>query len=86
MLSGHIPQHLGIEPMGKRRFVLRDERRMDMEVGRVWATIDGDSEVTLVVSGDDDAPSLWGAYTLEGLGLAVDPTFQRPVPAYLIMC
>ena len=76
---------LGIPPMGKRTFLLADGRRVDMEVGRAWATINGDSEVTLVVFGEDDAPALLGAYTLEGLGLAVDPTSQRLVPTHLIM-
>ena len=38
-----------------------------------------------MVFGEDDAPSLLGAYTLEGLGLAVDPASQRLVPTNLIM-
>ena len=38
-----------------------------------------------MVFGHDDAPSLLGAYTLEGLGLAVDPTSQRLVPTHLVM-
>ena len=84
-LPGGLLRELGIEPMAKRRFVLADGRRVDMDIGRAWVTIDGDSEVTLVVFGEDDAPSLLGAYTLEGLGLAVDPTSQRLVPTNLIM-
>ena len=71
--------------MGQRRFLLADGRRVDMEYGRAWATINGDSEVTIVVFGEDDAPALLGAYTLEGLALAVDPTSQRLVPTHLIM-
>ncbi len=84
-LPGRLLHELGIEPMAKRRFVLADGRRVDMDIGRAWVTINGDSEVTLVVFVDDDAPSLLGAYTLEGLGLAVDPTLQRLVPTNLIM-
>ncbi len=78
-------RELGVEPKGSRRFLLADERRVDMEYGRAWATINGDSEVTIVVFGEDDAPALLGAYTLEGLALAVDPTSQRLVPTHLIM-
>lgn len=55
-----------------------------MEISQAWTTID-DSVVTVVAYGEDDAPPLLGAYTLEGLGLAVDPTSQRLVPATLIM-
>ena len=56
-----------------------------MEYGQAWATIDGESVVTIVAFGEDNAPSLLGAYTLEGLALAVDPSSQRLVPANLIM-
>lgn len=40
---------------------------------------------TLVVFGEDNAPVLLGAHTLEGLSLAVDPVAQRMVPTELIM-
>ena len=78
-------RQLGIEPMGSRRFLVADGRRVEMEYGRAWATIDGESEVTIVVFGNDNAPPLLGAYTLKGLALAVDPSSQRLVPANLIM-
>ena len=84
-LPGSLLRDLRVEPMGKRRFLLADGRRVDMDYGRAWATIDGNSEVTIVVFGEDDAPALLGAYTLEGLALAVDPTSQRLVPTHLIM-
>ena len=84
-MPARLLHKLGIPPMGTRTFLLADGRRVDMEIGRAWATINGASEVTLVVFGDDDAPALLGAYTLEGLGLAVDPTSQRLVPTHLIM-
>ena len=65
-LPASLLRELGIEPMGKRRFLLADGRRVDMDYGRAWATINGGSEVTIVVFGEDDAPALLGAYTLEG--------------------
>ena len=68
-----------------RRFLLADGQRMEMDYGQAWATIDGDSVITLVVFGEDDGPALLGAYTLEGLSLAVDPIEQRLVPTHLIM-
>ena len=76
---------LGLQPRGKRRFLLADGRRVDMDYGQAWATVDSESVVTIVVFGEDDAPALLGAYTLEGLALAVDPTSQRLVPTHLIM-
>ena len=84
-LPGSLLRELGVEPMDKRRFLLADGRRIWMDIGHAWATIDGESVVTLVVFGEDDAPPLLGAYTLEGLALAVDPVEQRLVPTHLIL-
>ena len=84
-LPARLLRELGVEPMGSRLFLVADGRRVEMEYGRAWATIDGESEVTIVVFGEDNAPPLLGAYTLEGLALAVDPSSQRLVPASLIM-
>ncbi len=84
-LPSSLLTDLGIEPIDKRTFLLADGRRVDMKYGRAWATINGSSEVTIVVFGEEDAPALLGAYTLEGLALAVDPTSQRLVPTHLIM-
>ena len=59
--------------MDRGAFLIADGRRVEMDIGGAWATINGTSEVTLAVFGEDDAPALLGAYTLEGLRLAVDP-------------
>ena len=56
-----------------------------MDYGEARATIDGDSVTTIVVFGEDNAPALLGAYTLDGLALAVDPVEQRLVPTHHIM-
>ena len=85
MLPARVLRDLGVEPMGSRRFLVADGRRVDMMFGQAWATIDGESIVTIVAFGEDNAPPVLGAYTLEGLALAVDPSSQRLVPANLIM-
>ena len=84
-LPASLLHELGVEPMGKRRFLLADGRRIEMDYGEARAMVDGESVTTLVVFGEDDAPALLGAYTLEGLALAVDPVEQRLVPTHLIM-
>ena len=78
-------RELGIEPTGRDRILLADGRRVELDYGQACATIDGDSVITLVVFGEDDAPALLGTYTLTGLALAVDPTEQRLVPTPLIL-
>ena len=84
-LPGRLLRELGVQRVGQRRFLLADGRRIYLDFGEARASIDGESVTTIVVFGEDDAPPLLGAYTLEGLGLAVDPGEQRLVPANLIM-
>ena len=84
-LPSSLLAELGIEATSKCRFLVADGRRVDMDYGQAWATIDGESVVTIVVFGEDDAPPLLGAYTMEGLALAVDPDAQRLVPIHMIL-
>ena len=84
-LPASLLRDIGVEPTGQRRFLLADGRRIFMDYGQAWATIDGESVVTVVIFGEDNAPPLLGAYTLEGLALAVDPVEQRLVPTHLIL-
>ena len=65
--------------------LLADSRRIEMDYGEARATIDGDTVTTIVVFGEDEAPPLLGAYTLEGLALVVDPEAQRLVPTHMIL-
>ena len=85
MLPARTLRDLGVEPIGNRTFLIADGSSVAMEVGEARATIDGESVMTIVAFGEDNAPPVLGAYTLEGLGLAVDPVKQRLVPARLIM-
>lgn len=84
-LPASLLRELGVAPRGKRRLLLADGRQVDMDFGQAWATIGDESVVTVVVFGEDDGPPLIGAYTLEGLALAVDPVKQRLVPTHMIM-
>lgn len=85
VLPSRFLRDLGVEPIGTRRLLLADGSRVDMDYGRAWATIDGEREVTIVFFGRDNGPALLGAYTLEGLALAVDPSEERLVPAAMVM-
>ena len=84
-LPSSLLRELGIEATGKRGFLVADGRRIEMDYGEARATINGDSVTTIVVFGADEAPALLGAYTLEGLALAVDPEAQRLVPTSMIL-
>lgn len=77
---------LGVVPHVRDTFILADGRRRDMDIGRTWVRVDSRSELTLVVFGEPDTQTLLGAYTLEGLRLAVDPVRRQlvPVPGLLV--
>ena len=85
-LPARLLRELGVTPKARRRFLLADGRRVEMDYGEARVTIDGDDVITLIIFGEDDTLVILGAYTLEGLGLAVDPVEQRLVPTTLIMC
>ena len=54
-LPGALLRGLGIEPVGKHRFLLTNRRRIEMDYGEARATVDGESVTTLVVFGEDNA-------------------------------
>ena len=80
IVPGGLLRNLGVEPTRKVSLVLADGRHVTCDVGEARATIDGRSIPTLVVFGEDSADPLLGAYTLEGLLLAVDPVKLALVP------
>ena len=84
-IPARLLRQLGIEPMGQRQFMLANGKRVWMDYGEARVTIEDESVTTIVVFSEDDAPPLLGAYTLEGLALAVDPLHQRLIPTHLIL-
>ncbi len=95
MLPGSMLRQMGLEPEDTVELELADRRTVERQVGHARVTLNphaagnGDvtarSVITLVLFGDDSDPILLGAYTLEGLLLAVDPVQQTLIPAHLIM-
>ena len=85
MLPARQLRELGIVPSYTKTFEFADGRRTELDIGEARATVDGASVTTLVIFAEDEITPLLGAYTLEGLGLAVDPVNQKLVPAKLIL-
>ena len=81
IVPAHLLRDLGVAPIDKIRLVLADGRPVEYDMGEARATVNGRSIPTLVVFGEDNARALLGAYTLEGLRLAVDPANRTLVPA-----
>ena len=81
IVPARLLKELGVTPIDKIRLVLADGRPVEHDLGRATATINGRSIPTLVVFGEDDARAVLGAYTLDGLRLAVDPANRTLIPA-----
>ena len=81
IVPARLLNDLGVHPIDKISLVLADGRSVEYDLGEARATINGQIIPTLVVFGEDRARALLGAYTLEGLRLAVDPAHGKLVPA-----
>ena len=84
-VPAHVLESLGITPFDERPAILADGRRTFCRVGRADFLHDGRQTPALVVFGEDEAPALLGAMTLEGLGLGVDPVGKRLMPVDIPM-
>ena len=76
-----ILRRLGVRPHRKNTFELADGREIERDVGRTWIRIGRQSEITLVMFGDEDTEPLLGAISLQELGLAVDSPNERLIPS-----
>ena len=79
MLPRSVLEGLGVKPGWNRTFGLADGSTRDYDMAHATVRLDGVAAPTIVVFGDEVAEPLLGAYTLESLGLSVDPVGQRLV-------
>ena len=66
-------------------FELADGRIIEREIGEARIRVNGRTMTSLVVFGDEGVSALLGAYTLEGVRLAVDPVNKRLIPARALL-
>ena len=72
-------RELGVTPHDEFTFVLADGQRIQRDVGETWVRIDGRAIITQIVFGDESVQPILGAYTLQGLMLAVETPNERLV-------
>ncbi len=73
-------EELGVERTDSLNLQFADGRTVRHDIGYAWASLNGKRVITQVVFVGEDSAVLLGAYTLEGLHLAVDPVHQRFLP------
>ena len=70
---------LGLVPSARWQFEIAGGQVIEREVAETRVRYDGDACTTIAVFGDIGSRPTLGAYTLEGLRLAVDPVNRRLV-------
>lgn len=75
-----VLESLGVVPHIREPFMLADGRVVESAIGRAFVRVGDRAEITLVLFGEPDSPPALGAYSLEGLRLAVDASAQQLVP------
>src|SRR3989454_5222939 len=76
---------LKVSPMRDETVQFADGQKARWKVGEVRLEVDGRSVTTLVLFGKKGTQPLLGAYSLEGLGLSVDPHRRRLVPTPIVI-
>ena len=71
---------LGIQPSIRRTFEYAGGERVQLDMAQANALVDGIETVTWVIFGEDGMSPLLGAYTLQGVFLAVDFYNQSLTP------
>lgn len=80
-----ILKKLGIKPQGKEEFSLADGRHIAREVGNALYEFQGIERAAPVLFGEKGDSLLLGAFTLEALGLTLDPFKRKLYKAILRM-
>ena len=80
MIPRSILEGLGIQPTKRETFEYAGGERVQLDMAEAMARVDGRETTTWVIFGEDGMTPLLGAYTLEGVLLAVDPYNQQLIP------
>ena len=80
VIPRQILSGLGIIPTRQEAFEYASGEQAMLDMAQATAQTNGRETITWVIFGEEGMSPLLGAYTLEGLFLAVDPYNQRLVP------
>lgn len=80
-----VLKKLGINPSGEEKFSLADGRIITRQVGNAIYEFEGVERAAPVLFGEKDDSPLLGTFTLEALGLTLDPFKRKLYKAILRM-
>ena len=84
-LPASLLGRLGIVPQRQLEFELANGEVIVQDIGEARLRVEGVETTSIVVFGAENAPALIGAYTLEGVTMAVDPVGRRLVPTRALL-
>jgi clan AA aspartic protease len=85
VVPARILRKLGIEPREREEFLLADGTKRSYSVGEAFFQLGRKSGTSKVVFAPRDATPLLGAFTLESLGLMVNPVTREVSPMRLVL-
>lgn len=83
-IPGSVLGRLGIAPTDAILTELADGQVVENPIAEARVRVGGLETATWVTFGPENAPPLLGAYTLEGVRMAVDPAGLRLIPAPIL--
>lgn len=85
VVPGDKLRKLGMKPHRKQNFVLADGTKISREIGDAIFEIEGLRGAAPIIFGKKGDSLLLGAFTLEALGLILDPFKRKLRPMKLLM-
>ena len=82
VIPGSALRRLGIAPTKRETFEYAGGERVELDMAEAKARVADRETTTWVIFGEEGTSALLGAYTLEGMFLAVDPYAQRLIPVH----
>ena len=80
VIPRNILEGLGIQSTKRETFEYASGERVELDMAQAWARVEGRETYTWVIFGEEGVTPILGAYTLEGVFLAVDSYNERLVP------
>lgn len=85
VVPASVLEDLGAPRLKRQRFTLADGTHQVWDVGEVFFELGSDVGTSQVVFGPEGVTPLLGAFTLESLGLMVNPVTRELLPMRLVL-